>query len=336
MIYFEGLIFDYRLYFYTWLLFAHISCSLAMIKAVFEIVFTDYQEFPIERRTLIANDTSLTLADGLLYTKIPLIQTLAALDLYVLSDDYNKARRKELFALSSVGGHPHNFRKVNEASLKIIQEFVQTLSAVVNTKVNNNNNNQLPPATPARNEKFQQRELNETLGIRNMLTSPTPDMTFVSNGVTSPLKAIPTPQSILSPVKIKQSLHCNVPSSLRSIFGEDKSKKVNQILTNYSEKVTHISQAIASVTVFSLTEDKFGVVQDCLPKIIKTLLDLYQIMEKINAMNLVLAKKSNRNYITARQAAKRSLFKVVKEFKMYFNDMVLDVGTVEALRTFVV
>lgn len=295
-----------------------------MIKAVFEIFFTEYQEFPLERRTLIANDTSLTLANALLYTKIPLIQTLAALDLYVLSEDYNNARRKDLFALSAIGGHPHTFRQVNEASLKIIQEFVQTLSDVVNARKvdpviekSSLNNNQLPPATPVRQEK--QRD-----GIRNLIASP--EMTFVPSGLSSP-----PPKPLLPPVK---TLQCNVPS-LRSIFGEDKSKKVNQILANYSEKVTYVSQALASITVFSLTEDKYGVMLDSLPKIIKTLLDLYQILEKINAMNLVLAKKSNRNYITTRQAAKRSLFKVVKEFQVYFDDLVLDVATAKALKTFV-
>lgn len=326
------------MYFYTWLIFAYISCALATTKDVFEIFFTDYQEFPIEKRTLVVNDTSLTLSDGLLYTKIPLIQTLAALDFYMLSENYNNVRRNELYALSSIGGHPHNFRKLNEASLKVICEFVKTLSEVINEKKagplkeKSMNNNQLPPVTPVRKEKSQQRDLNQTLGIRNMIVSP--DGNLVSNGVTSPLKPFSTPQSILSPVR--QSLHCNVPNTLRSIFGEDKSKKVNQVLTSYSEKVSYISQAIASIAVFSLKEDKYGVVQDSLPSIITTLLSLHQILEKINSLNLVVAKKSNRSYITTRQAAKASLFKVVKEFHMYFDDMVLDVGTVDALRNFVV
>lgn len=310
-----------------------------MTKDVFEIFFTVYQEFPIEKKTFSAYDTTLTLADGLLYTKIPLIQTLAALDFYVLSENCNNARRNELFALSSVGGHPHNFRKINEASLKIIQEFVSTLSEVVNAKKDVpvkeksfiNNNNQLPP--PVKNETLQQRNLNQTLGMRNMVVFPTSHL--ASNGLTSPLKPLQTPQSLLSPVRITENLHCNVPSTIRSFFGEDKSKKINQILTNYSEIVSYISQAITAVAVFSLNEDKYGVVQDSLPKIIKSVLDLYQILEKINTMNLV-AKKSNRSYITARQAAKRSLFKIVKEFQMYFNDMVLDIGTVDALRSFMV
>lgn len=297
-----------------------------MTKDVFEVFFTDYQAFPIEKPSLMASDGSLTLADSLLYTKIPLIQTLAALDLFVLSKNYNHTRREVLFSLSSVGGHPHNFRNVNEASLNILQEFTKSLSEVVDTKktapvVNNNNNKQLPSVTSPL-EKTE--KLNS--GLRNMVYTPNLE----------PLKPLAAPpQPILSP-DLKQSLNCNVPSTLRSLFGEDKSKKVTQILENYSQKVTYVSQAVASIAVFSLTEDKFGVVQDCLPKIIKTLLELHQMLEKINAMNLVVAKKSNYSFIKVRHAAKRSLFKVVKEFQMYFGDMVLDRATMEALRSFVV
>uniref|UniRef100_A0A336KX35 CSON000823 protein n=1 Tax=Culicoides sonorensis TaxID=179676 RepID=A0A336KX35_CULSO len=329
-----GLIIDYRLYFYTWLLFAHISCILASLKSVFEIVFTEYQQFPIEKRSLALNDTSLTLADGLLYTKIPIIQTLAALDLFVLSKDFNVARRKELFSLSSIGGHPHNFRKVNEATMVVIQDFIKALNDIVNEKKkvplkenNTINNNQMQHSNVqniVNNEKVQQRDFNDSMGIRNLMASPiaqSPNMTF-----TSPLRKSPSPP-ILSP-----SLNCNVPSSLKSIFGEDKSKKVNTILRNYSDKITLVSQAVASIATASLTEDKYGVLQDYLPKIISTMLELHQILEKINTMNLVQAKKSNRHYITARQATKRSLHKIVKEFHPFFNDMVLDIVTLDGLK----
>ncbi|XP_063703165.1 nucleoporin Ndc1 [Culicoides brevitarsis] len=327
-----GLIIDYHLYFYTWLLFAYISCSLTMLKDVFEVFFSDYQQFPIEKPALIASDAYLTLADGLLYTKIPLIQTLAALDFFVLSQNYNTARRQELFSLSSVGGHPHNFRNVNEATLKVLQEFTKSLTEVIETKkvptpVIANNNNALPVITsPVRDEKTEQRDMNKTLGIRNMVYTP----------IASPLKPLTAPPVMPEPKTPQVSLNCNVPSTLRSLFGEDKSKKVTQILANYSEKVTYLSQGIAAIAVFSLTEDKYGVVQDSLPKIIKTLLELHQILEKINAMNLVVAKKSNYSFIKARQAAKRSLYKMVKEFQIYFKDMVLERTTVEALRSFVV
>lgn len=324
---------EIRLICYTWLLFAHINCSLLMYRSVFEVVFTDCIEFPIERQSIVAVDTSLTLAEALQSNKFPLIQLLAAQDLYNLSDDYNATRRRQLYALSIIGGHPYSWKHISDAGLSVLKLFVNNLNQILNEKQPSSiskpitNNNIF--ASPMQDEKYAQRQMNETMGIRNLLASP-----FTSP---APLQHINSTidKTILSPKNLKSNLQSTVSNNfcVRLFFGEDKSKKVNQILEQHYQEVTWVSQALAALAGYSLNEDKYGVVQDSLPNIIKTLLDLYHALEKISSSNLVI-KKVNRNYFAVRQASKRSLYRILKDFQKYLNDLVLDANTLDSLRSF--
>lgn len=294
----------------NWLLCSFIVWSFALMHAIFEICLSDFVQFPLQK----ASTTHFTLSDALVCTKIPLIQQLGALNFYKLGETYNKHRRVELFALSSVGGHPYTWKQVNEAANCVIQRFLADLNTIIDLKK--------PIPNPARNNYplifgiseqnrleplDATRKLNESLGIRHMLSSPPP-----------PRKAEPVPEAgnksfafIVEIPVISRAI-----KAAKAWLAEDKELKVKHMLQRESQKISWITQGFAGIVDHSLAEDRFGVVQDHLGAIVNRIFELHQTLEKIHALGLVKVK-TDRNYIALRATTKGSAFRISKVLRPY-------------------
>lgn len=169
------------------------------------------------------------------------------------------------------------------------------------------------------------KQYNESFGIRSLsnMTEPT---------------ASPQQPAVLCKV-IDRRLE-TLRNTLRNIpgifyfFGEQKTAKTCYLLSSQSQQIVWISQALASLAAHSIKEDQFGVVQNDLPLIIRTLLQLKQVVDKVGSIQLDV-KKIDRNYVALKAATKRSLYRIANAFADYLNDIVLEPNDVKALQGFV-
>lgn len=78
--------------------------------------------FPLVKES----DYVLTLQDAIVMEKLPIIQHLACLDLFLLSQ-WSALRRQLLFSLSQPGAHPHNWNRLTENVLKLFHDYTNLI-----------------------------------------------------------------------------------------------------------------------------------------------------------------------------------------------------------------
>lgn len=316
---------DIRLVLYCWILSSHILTNMNLMQVMFHIFLTEQREFPIER-TSLANDSQVTLVEALACDQIPIIQQLAALDLFTIAESSAPSRRSRLYALSFPGVHPYNWRLLSGECIRLIKDYTTQLSksiegATLKPLAEMTN---LRPTASMDAEKLLMKQYNESFGIRSLSTSALPT-------------EAPPPDAICKVVdrrldSLRESLY-SIPG-IYYLFGEPKTAKTCYLLATQSQKIVWISQALASLAVHSIQEDRYGVVQTDLPLIIRTLLQLKQVLDKVGSIQLDV-KKIDRNYVALKAATKRSLYRIAGSFADYLNDIVLEPSDVKALLGFV-
>ncbi|XP_055586931.1 nucleoporin Ndc1-like [Uranotaenia lowii] len=319
---------DVRLVVYCWILSSQVLSNMNLMQVLFHIFLTEYRTFPVEKST-ISNDAEVSLVEALACDKIPIVQQLAALDLFTIADSCDVSRRIRLYALSIPGGHPYNWRIVSGECIRLIREFTNELSKSMEgaTPKVHPEVSKLRPTASMDAEKILMKQYNESFGIRSLSTTVPPN------------NAIPPSQPDVICKTIDRKLD-SLRQTLRNIpgifylFGEPKAAKTCYLLSSQSQQMIWISQALGSLAAHSIREDQFGVVQNDLPLIIRTLLQLKQVVDKVGSIQLDM-KKVDRRYVALKAATKRSLYRIAHAFADYLNDIVLDPNDVKALQGFV-
>lgn len=72
---------DTRLMMYCWILSSQILSNMNLMQVLFHIFLTEYKEFPLEKSSL-AEDATVSLVEALASVQMPIIQQLAALNLF--------------------------------------------------------------------------------------------------------------------------------------------------------------------------------------------------------------------------------------------------------------
>nr|XP_029712592.1 nucleoporin Ndc1-like [Aedes albopictus] len=317
---------DLRLILYCWVLSSQILSNMNLMQVLFHIFLTEYRPFPVEK-TSLANDSQVTLVEALACDKIPIIQQLAALDLFTIAESCDPNRRARLYALSVPGGHPYNWRLISGECIRLVKDYTGQLAKSIEgaTPKPVPDVAKLRPTASMDAEKLLMKQYNESFGIRSLSTSALP--------TEHPQK----PDVICKVVDrrldaVRQSIQ-NIPG-IYYLFGEPKTARTCHLLATQSQQIVHIGQALASLAAHSIREDKFGVVQNDLPLIIRTLLQLKQVLDRVGSIQLDV-KKIDRNYVALRAATKRSLYRIAAAFADYLNDIVLEPNDVKALQGFV-
>lgn len=111
---------------FLWFLASLFFVTLRLMELLFNIHLTERCKFPITSPVPLTFQGSIMLPDALGMSKVPIIQYLGYLDLFVLSEK-EAYRREELFMLSQPGGHPHSWNKVSQQCFSIIKSFTSEL-----------------------------------------------------------------------------------------------------------------------------------------------------------------------------------------------------------------
>ncbi|XP_055377496.1 nucleoporin Ndc1 [Condylostylus longicornis] len=320
-----------KLFFYVWILSSQILSNLYILDGLFSVLLTQPSKFPIEKDPL-SHSAEVTLVEGLASFKVPIIQQLASLDLYNLTNMQNVAKRQQLFTLSFPGGHPYNWKQLCIQCLNLIDSYTEELSDSVksiSTVKCNEFYKPLKPTATETAEKILLRQYNETYGIRRMMQAGNcqSQIEQKSSSVTEIFSEINKNWA-----EIKKATFKSLPG-LFYLFGEPDGAKTAYMLSK-SQNIVWITQGLAGLCAASLVEDKYGVVQNELTKIIKSLLKLKMELDKLNNVNLN-GKKVDRNFLALKNSIKRSLYKICTVFSDYIRDLMNDSDEFKILENFI-
>ncbi|XP_075154213.1 nuclear division cycle 1 [Haematobia irritans] len=340
---FFSVVTNVRLLFYAWILSSQILSNMNLMQKFFSILLAEEMEFAIEKNKVVmeGQKEEVTLVEALTMCQVPIIQNLAALDLFSITSTKAAGRRKQIYALSIPGGHPYNWNQLSSQCIALINAFtedlttsVKNISSVKSTPLFCQSDK--PTATEAA-EKILLRQYNETYGIRRMV-SDSPTANIGSSGNEAP-KIPSAVQRINEQFEhMRKQFEQAINTAFHTIpgvfylFGEPEGAKTAFLLSN-SQMIVWIIQGLAGICGESLVEDQYGVVQVALPQILRALMKLKGELDKLNNVNLN-GKKLDRNLITLKNSVRRSLYKIVSVFGDYLRDLLDDPMEVRRLQCF--
>lgn len=311
-------LYDLKVVIFAWIMSAMILAHIQLFNRLTEIFATQSREFPI------VSSNSLTITKALELSKTRITQHLAAHDLFMLADSANSARRKEFYALSVPGSHPHNWKQLVKVFLTLIDNFTNELKTNVDFVAKNRRNDATLNTLNNPIQKFYEhkqitRQQNENNGIR----------VFTAASPTKPVIAEDEKRSKLL-INLKQRLLRF--KLIAYLFGEEESAKLNFLLSQNSQIIIWTTQGIAALVARSLEEDSYGVVQFDIKSILKSLIKLKAALEKVSAINTIA---KDRNLYALKSAVRRSIYRITTNFSEYFEDMMIDSEDLRALHGFI-
>jgi nucleoporin NDC1 len=299
-----------------WILSSLIWCNMDVMNNLIIIYTTEPKMFEVDGMNV------LTLVDALETKKFRITQYLAAQDLCLLSENPVDIRRRQYYALSNPGAHPKNWKRLVKVTMSLMDNFSDELKLTIDTisKNRSNNNGNIHGNQPFHQffeGKRMMREFNTLNGIRSLTTTE----------LVAPIQD--EKQKINYSEKVKQKLMTN--QLVYFLFGETEDAKLNFLLTNKSQTIEWIVQGISEIVVHSIDEDSYGVVQQDIRLIVKSLIKLKSTLEKVASVNSVA---KDRQFISLRAVVRRSLYKFVMRFSRYFDDLLLDIEDMRALTSY--
>lgn len=307
-------ILNMRLLIYSWIFSSLIWSNMELMGNIINIFASQPKQFPIE------GSGQLTLTEALSITKFQITQQLAAQDLNTLSESPNNIRRKQFYALSNPGGHPHNWKHLIQKSLEIINKFTDELKQTVELQKPTVNNNINQSFYNFYESKRLAREYNEFSGIRSLATAS--------------LKYEPASIEKQSDVITAAKKRLLANRFIFYCFGEDDGAKLNFLLSKNTQPIIWIVQGITALIARSLDEDSYGVVQHDIKQVLKSIIKLKNLLDKVGAVNAPSVTR-DKNFLSMKAAVRRSLYRVSVEFSRYFDDLLLDPEDIRSLHSFV-
>ena len=175
--------------------------------------------------------------------------------------------------------------------------------------------------------------------IRNLSVASSYDYTYVDQR--TPLQR--TIDDIM--FTIQSSIHETVAAFYRKpivayFLGELQENRVRYLL-RMSQPIIWVVQSLSYLACASLTEDRYGIVQQDLVIIITSLLHLKQTLEKVPKI-VITTKRTNAlnmhdvNMRTAlKSAVKRSLYKIAINFSPFIKDIGLPIEAEQQMMGFI-
>ncbi|XP_055940273.1 nucleoporin NDC1-like [Argiope bruennichi] len=234
-----------KLFLVTFITGVVIFFNWSLYLIIFNIFIAERHVFPIE--IPVKSDENKSLSAALRNSESDILKYLAVLDLRLLSQQ-DAERRKQIFAISHPGGHPHQWKAVADFCISSLKQFVTKLQeySVV--------------AAAAKESK-----LNYSKGVSFLLEEQ---------------------RSFLEPPKELPTFSETVIASLRGwpsiayFLDELPSTKIRKLFAS-SQPLIWMIDALGYLVSAAYSEDKFGVIQQTLPIIIRLLLDIKMAEEKL-------------------------------------------------------
>lgn len=300
-----------------------------------EIFLTQWKSFEVGPHKAQNQDAKqpTTLIDALTMDQIPIIQHLAYHDLASLSS-MDPSRRSTLFVLSQPGGHPYHWNSVTSRCLELIDKLSTSLNAASPFPIQND---PAPQNQPLPNNHSETDGRGYVYRMRNLLTPQVTPSTVENTN----LKLESSFNKFIKDKWLIFTKYLFSKPIIEYIFSEQEENRIHHVLLD-GQVVGWAVQAISTLTVASLTEDAYGIVQKDLPKIINALLTLKQTLDKVQKSSVLMRKQYNKEDKLAKQSfmclqstVKRSLYKIVCNYEPYIMDLSLDTLVIEKLHNFI-
>ncbi|EDW82999.1 uncharacterized protein Dwil_GK22549 [Drosophila willistoni] len=338
---FFGVVTSIRLLFYAWLLTAQILSNMHLMRRFYAILLSEDLPLTVSKnRTAFAQDQEVTMVAGLGVFHIYVVQCLSARFLFKLAHRKDSVHRQELFQLTEPGNRPANWRAFCDQSLSIIggftDELMDSMQQISMLKVAQNpfpviNNDSVSAALLA--EKVLLRQYNHLHGIRPIVSPGREQQS--DQPVLGGIRHMPNwceRVSLQLGQALKRLLH-RIPGIVY-LFSEPEGAKAAFLLAN-SLHIVWLSEGLAQICVASIKEDRYGVVQNDLPAIIKALSTLKDNLDKLGNVVGNLRGSHTSHFSMLRGSIRRSLYNVVNCFNEYLGDLVDSPEELHMLRSFI-
>lgn len=307
-----------------WLYTSLFFISVYTMRTVFNIVLTEHMRFPI------VSETCLTLHKALAQ-RSQFNGYLGAQDLKIMSMT-DTSRRQAIFTLSQPGGHPRNWNNLLEVCLCIINEFNKELETINGdgkpVEIEKSTHHNIVHVSPNAGFSYSQK-------LRNMARSP--EILELKDHNKNKVEDTFANAAKQEFNMILQKL-CQKPG-ISYIFGELTDTKL-KVLLSQAQPVMWTCEGLAFIAAASLKEDQYGVVQNDLPLLLSTLVNLKQNLDKLTKPGLVPRKhilndsfaiKMKSNLISS---VKRSIYRIVITFSKYIHEIPMDADVQIAIQPF--
>lgn len=305
------------LWFYTSLFLI----SVYTMRTIFNIVLTEPMKFPIE------STSSLTLHDALAQ-RFQFNGYLGAQDLRIMAMT-DSTRRQHIFTLSQPGGHPRNWNNLLEKCLMIINEFNKEL---------NNINGDAKPVEIVKPTNRNMMNVTPHIGqynMRNMAQSS--ELLELKDHNKNKIEDT---FADVAKEEFNHFLHkmCQKPG-INYFFGELTDTRLKFLLMQ-AQPVMWTCEGLAFIAAASLKEDNYGVVQNDLPQVISTMINLKHSIDKLTKPGLIHRKHILNDAFAIKiksaliSSVKRSIYKIVITFSKYMHEIPLDPDVQMAIQPF--
>lgn len=310
---------------YSWFLSTLFVFTLFIVKLILQVYLMAPKTFPIST----SDPKGIALHQSLDLHKLRIVQYLAYRDLLYLAEKDPK-RREELFSLSQPGGHPYNWNALVAVCLKLLNSFTTDLNKVIIESSDGLKTFAKPgvePVTPAHKQPH---------GLRNLIP-PRIDARPGSASVEHQQQPIPSAVGKkITSAYLQQAVLKN--PAINFLFGELPEVKVRSVFSN-CELVTLACQSLALLASASFHEDKYGVVQKDLAAIITSLLQLKQVLDKLQKIGNYKKVQRSEHYEvklkhTLRSAVKRGLYRITVSFGNYLKELPLSTEALQQIPNF--
>ncbi|XP_062124393.1 nucleoporin Ndc1 [Drosophila sulfurigaster albostrigata] len=336
-----------RCLFYAWLLSSQILSNMHLMKRFYAMLLSEELPLIVSRNRLASDkQPEVTVVTGLGLFNIYVVQCLAAHFLYAASKRKDSPVRREIFQLTEPGNRPANWRELCDQCVSIVGNFTDELNdSMRQISVIKGSEQHLTTAHSDINaallaEKVLLRQYNQLYGIRSAVapsseTSPEPRHQQWNAKPQDGIRHVPSWCERLS-TQLEESLQRvlrRIPGIVY-LFGESEGAKT-LFLVEHSLPIVWVTQALAHICVASLKEDRYGVVQDDLPTIIKALHRLKCELDKLSSSNTSNLKAATVSFNYLRCAVRRSLYNVCNSFYDYLEDIMTPGEELRQLQSFV-
>lgn len=306
-----------RLLFYAWLLTTQIWSNMHLMRRLYAMLLAEDLPLVMSRNRLnISNEQQLQLVSCLGLSNVHVVQCLAAHFLYKQAKRKDSPMRMEVFQLTEPGNRPANWRALCDQCINIVDSFSEDLvDSMRQISVVKNSNEPVLLA-----EKVLLRQYNQLHGIRSVMSPPRADPPTQS-WQSQPIRHMPNwcERTSLQLKESMQRLLRRIPGIVY-LFTEPEGAKTGFLL-EHALPVVWVSQAMAQICVASIKEDRYGVVQDDLPNIIKSLHRLNNELDKLNN-SIPSLRSTNPNFNYLRCAVRRSLYNICISFYDYLGELI--------------
>ncbi|KAH8311544.1 hypothetical protein KR044_006788, partial [Drosophila immigrans] len=331
-----------RLLFYAWLLSSQILSNMQLMQRFYALLLSEELPLVVSRNRLTSEKQpqQLTIVAGLGLFNMYVVQCLTAHFLYSAVKRKDSPVRLQIFQLTEPGNRPVNWRELCDQCVSIVSSFTDELGDSMQQLSITKGSEQHLPTAPNSDinavllaEKVLLRQYNQLYGIRSVIarsheTTPEPKSLDSVRHVPSWCERLS-----LQLEECLQRVMRRIPGIVY-LFGEPEGAKT-LFLLQHSLPIVWLTQALAHICVASLREDRYGVVQDDLPTIIKTLHRLKCELDKLSSSGASNLRAAAIDFNYLRCAVRRSLYNVCNSFYDYLDDIVATPEELCQLQSFV-